>query len=205
MENIAFSIICQFEKIFRYGGFMPKYNKQWWNDVMQHKAKTFGIMTLKLLLKKCKDNQERMFLILLYYTGARPAELLSLTADSIDMNEGLIIIQLPTLKHGIGRTLSFNPSEYTNEALNYAKSLSIDAKLFPKWKFSWQTRDFIYKISDGQLTQYFFRHNRMSKLAAKGANIFELKEFKGARSTESVEDYVHMSGNRIKKLAEMTD
>ena len=55
------------------------------------------------------------------------------------------------------------------------------------------------------VTPYFFRHNRMSKWAERGASDQDLRILKGCTTTQSVTPYVHMSKKRQDEMANITD
>jgi hypothetical protein len=64
----------------------------------------------------------------------------------------------------------------------------------------WNIRDAIYRITRNEMCPYFFRHNRLTKLANEGVDIYTLKQFKGAKSLSSVEPYIVKAGSNLKKL-----
>lgn len=183
---------------------MPKYKKQWWEDAKQFKAKFIELPDIERMVLKCKDNDEKCYLLLLYYTGARPSELLMMGKKDVIEDEEFVKLQIPTLKGGIGRTIHLEKSD-PNVSFILEHSKTVEERLISKWKYYWETKNFIYRISNNQLTQYFFRHNRFSKLSQRGATRNDLKYLKGAKDVRSVEAYIHVGGQETKKLAKIID
>ena len=48
---------------------------------------------------------------------------------------------------------------------------------------------------------YFLRHNRFSSMAQNGVSMNQIQNFKGAKTAESVQAYVHQSSEQGKKIA----
>lgn len=187
---------------------MPKYTKKWWEDVKQFRQATISRQDLQQFLSNCVNEEQKVYLTLLYYTGARPSELLKLRKNNIIFEEDSIKIQIPTLKRGVGRIVYLEKKDRNEleNVENYVKSLENDDEmLFKILKNGWNVRDFIYKVTENKLTPYFFRHNRFTKLAIKGVSPFILKYLKGSKTVASVETYVHVSGLEAKKIKEMID
>jgi len=180
---------------------MPKYVKDWWEKAKQFQAPLLTEEDLKEMLTNCKDAEERVCLILLYYTGARPQEILELRVKDVWQDGNKIAVSIPTLKKGIGRTIFIPLNNVTQELISFVKERPKDLKLILKWRFSHNIRDFVYRISEKKLTPYFFRHNRISQLANAGVDPYTLKRFKGAKSVLSVEPYLQLAGTGMKRIA----
>lgn len=180
---------------------MPKYKKQWWKDAQQFKATLLGTADLLRLIDKCRNEEEAVTVLLLYYTGARPSELLGLKPSDVEAEGNLIRMQIPTLKGGSGRVIYLNKNELTGRILAFAQNCMV-GRLLP-YKRGWQIRNLVYRVSDNQLTPYFFRHNRFSIAAKEGASQYDLRYLKGAKDARSVDDYVHIAGVQTKKLAKV--
>lgn len=173
--------------------------------------------------------EARVFLILLYYSGARPNEVLNLKAKNVS-NDGVYLKALfPGSKKGLPRSLYFQIKKpLIKEALDYCLSVMPEAYLFYHYR-SGYTRKILTKKGEvkyrlevtnglrwyfgrwwdsvvaGGIPPYFLRHNRMSKLAEKGASLNELRMLKGSRTYESVMPYLHMSSRTGKTLAKKID
>jgi len=180
---------------------MGKYKKDWWEKAKQFQVPLLNENDLREMLKKCKDKEERIILILLYYTGARPQEILELRVRDIKKERNRIAISIPTLKKGIGRRIFIPLNEITQELISFVEESPIpDLKLILKWRHSHNIRFFVYRVSDNRLTPYFFRHNRLSQLANEGVDPHTLKRFKGAKSILSVDTYLQLAGVGLKEI-----
>ncbi len=165
--------------------------------------------------------QARALFILLFYSGRRPAELLELQAQHIKKERRHIKLLLPTKKKGRYSLIYLPLNQYTKEIWEYASNKFPEQYLF--WLFRGNNVKRVrYKTKDGikekqyieiskklwywikkwcGVTPYFFRHNRLSDLALKGADPLELMYYKGASDARSVMKYMHMSSARAKKIA----
>lgn len=167
----------------------------------------------------------RALLIALYYTGARPNEILRLKAKDIGRDASYVTVKVPGSKKGVARTLYFPYRlSLVKELYMYARAVFEEQFLFFHYKSSYirvvkrkdgttderedttdKLRYHLQKwfkgVVDGSITPYFLRHNRFSQLSIAGADREELRMIKGARSAESVSHYVHMSTKSAKDVA----
>jgi site-specific recombinase XerD len=172
--------------------------------------------------------QGRALIIYLYFTGARPAEAFKTICKDFTRIRSFVKVNVPAAKGGLPRTVFL---KYTNplvrELYKYAQSLFDDQRLFWKYANSYkrpytkkngeeifyeQTSDKLryyfkkwFDHIDGGISPYFLRHNRMSKLSERGASLEDIRQFKGARSFESVYPYLHMNTKTAKSLARRID
>jgi integrase len=184
----------------------------------------------KIRGKRCRYIKEaRVFLILLYYSGARPNEILNLKAKNAS-NDGVYLkVLVPGSKKGLPRSLYFQLKKpLVKECLEYCLSCMPDAFLFYHYRsgytrkvtnrkgevkyrlevsngLRWYFQVWWDNVVAGGIPPYFLRHNRMSKLAEKGASLNELRMLKGSRTYESVMPYLHMSSRTGKTLAKKID
>lgn len=179
---------------------MPKYKKDWWEKAKQFKVELIDEKKLVEMLSKCQNEFEKICLILLYYTGARPSELVNLKWKNIELDKNKVKITLPTTKKGIGRTIFLPLNDYTKILIEERQFKNGEWYILPYQK-GYRIRDLIYRLSNNELTAYFFRHNRLSQLALAGVDIHTLKYFKGAKSLSSVEDYIHLGGLQVRRIA----
>jgi integrase len=186
---------------------MPKYTKLWWELVKQGIGKPITVSELDKMLERCELKVEKVMLILLYYTGARPSELLELTKENFRIIEKTLFVSIPTKKHGETRTIPLplkNPR--ISFVADYINTISSEVKIFkPRFKNSRDIRKFVYKVSDNKYTAYFFRHNLLSILANSGASVYELKTWKGAKTIKSVEPYIRLAGTDLKKFEKVLE
>lgn len=162
-------------------------------------------------------NQARAFLICLYYCGARPVELLQLKPTNFEKKKNYLTIQIPTAKRGVPRVISLPVArKHVTELTKYVSGLFEDIYIFYDL-ISHKTRLYDSKkgrkqytiITDRvyyyikkwlQVNPYFLRHSRMSSLSQNGADMNELRQFKGAKSFDSIYPYLHMSSQVSQKI-----
>jgi site-specific recombinase XerD len=165
----------------------------------------------------------RIFVIILYYSGARPNEILLLKTDDIKKEGNYLTILLQGSKRGLPRKIYLQTKNpHIQEIEKYNQSLPPNYVLFNIFANSYERKKknnetriettskifyYIKKWTSGiingeeGLSPYFFRHNRFSKLSEEGATLQEIRMIKGSRTYESVTPYLHMSSNISKKLA----
>lgn len=168
--------------------------------------------------------QARALLICLYYTGARPSEVLKLKGKDISRERGYLRINITPSKNSLPRPIMpLRKLSHIHELENYAFSIFPEMLLFPNFistyereykkkngeiviykETSRKVRYLVYNAFEGvfaeSLTPYVFRHNRFSKLADIGATLEDIRHLKGAKSMDSVTPYLHMSTAKAKKL-----
>lgn len=161
-------------------------------------------------------------LLFLYYTGARPAEILDLKRENLYREGQFIYIRLRTKKRGKSRTLSISMrQQWMKEVYDYLQRIYFTEYLFPHFRCSYvrekKNKDgTVRKIPEVSATlryhfkkwftnrpiiPYFLRHNRFSIMLERGASYEEVKEAKGARSLSSVDPYTHFSKKSAKKFS----
>jgi len=168
--------------------------------------------------------EARSLLITLYYTGARPNEILNLKAKAFTTEKSYLKILVPGSKKGLPRTLYLRISKpLVKELHEYATSCMPEMYLFYHYRSNYTRQhptkkgitertevtnrlryyfDLWFKdIFQDSINPYYLRHNRMSKLAEAGASMQELRMLKGSRTYESVIPYLHMSSKTGKQLA----
>lgn len=177
------------------------------------------------ILSNIKDRAGRALVIFLYYTGARPAEALEVKAKDIKKERSLISIKVPAKKRGLPRTIYLQLKlPLVQELFDFASSQMDEIYIFYKYKNKYirsyinkkgehKTREettdklrywfnlwFAPLFPDG-LPPYFLRHNRFTKLAESGLDMYELKQLKGARDMDSIMPYLHFSSHLSKKVS----
>lgn len=182
-------------------------------------------------VKEKYKTEGQVLILILYFTGARPAEILKLTTNDISKNKSYVIIQMQGIKRGLPRPIFLR---YKNPLVkmiyNYSKSLPPNAWLFHHY-WSKYSRSIMYKTKDGlkqspvreeisnklryyfkkwfnglleeAIPPYYLRHNAFSDFALKGASDDEIMQLKGARRIQSVQLYKHLSIRSAKKLAKL--
>jgi len=180
---------------------MGKYTKEWWDKAKLFQGWLFGDKEIDEWLLNCKDELDELVLILLYYTGARPCELCMLKWGSIMIEDDFIKIGIPTLKKGVSRSIYIPINKHTEKLIEMSNMFDKDDFILRGLK-PWNVRDRIYRITQNEMCPYFFRHNRLSKLANEGVDVYTLKKFKGAKTISSVEPYIILAGSDLKKIAD---
>lgn len=194
--------------------------------------RTINIITPSEFMKKweqipefpIKMKQLKYYSFLLYWTGARPSELLMLQAKDFNYayraKHQILKLNLPTLKKGTPRTIQLKTSLIPHAkkiwewATNYFPDFLIFNNLISEAIIT-------HRFKDGRVKKYrqlsrkihhwvskyfgvppyFFRHNRLSDMADKGATLQELKYFKGAKKLENVEVYIQLVGKKAEDLS----
>jgi len=175
------------------------------------------------------SNEGRALIITLYYTGARPVEVLDIKAKDVTKDQSYVLIKVRGAKKGRQRTIYLRYSlPLVQELYKYATSIYDEMFLFFHFRSQykrgvknrkgevvfyevttdklryWFRKWFNNVIEDG-IPPYFLRHNRFSKMMEAGLTIEEIKQMKGSRTTASVEPYLHLSTRTAKKLARKND
>jgi len=167
--------------------------------------------------------QKKIFLLLLYYTGARPNEVLKLKSKDITKEKNYIKIQLKGSKRGLPRPIFLsNRLPYFNEIWSFCSSFFPEVVIFYNFKNKYvrikknikgetieniettdKIRYYINKwfknVVDGSISPYFLRHSRFSQLSLNGAKPEEIMQLKGSKSLSSVRYYIHL--NKSKAIA----
>lgn len=168
----------------------------------------------------------RALLITLYYTGARPNEVLRLQAKDIKKQAHYISIFLRPSKGGLGRTLEFKYSNPHMKELWEWRALLMDAlyvfyhfrsnsrqrrvsksgtvKIAPNVsdKLGYHLKKWFTGVLDDPVPPYYLRHSRFSQLIMTGkVGEEEIRIMKGAKSMDSVQPYIHMSKARLRKIS----
>lgn len=156
-------------------------------------------------------NIDRMYLAMLYWTGCRLSEPLSITAEHIDLSEQCVIIN--TLKQR--RTDIFRkvplPESYLNE-LNLVYNLQSrqkDQYKKPLWNFTRRTAhryvtDAMHKakISGPQSSAKGLRHGFAVHCVLNGIPLPSIQKWMGHASMETTAIYLQVTGAEERQLAE---
>jgi len=193
--------------------------------------KTIQERDIEIALNKVEyrhRREGRALIICLYYTGARPVEVLNIKAKHIKREKNYIIIETPASKNGLPRSvyLPFK-KPLVKELFRFACGLMPERYMF--WNFKGRyirkvmtrkgVKEYIEEtnrikyyfqkwfssLEGGAITPYHLRHNRFSKLAQSGATMDELRVLKGAKTYASIMPYIHMSTAQAKKVARRID
>lgn len=179
-------------------------------------------------INSCKYSKEASALfICLYYSGARPAEVLELKGKNVYSKGRYIHIEMTGKKRGLSRLIVLKKNQYSIQLLQYFMSLYPDVLAFKhfigkgkyqvKYKIkstgefitkeypceSYKLRYHFKKWTEGilEIPPYYLRHNRFSKLAAAGVSLTDIQQMKGGKTLSCVQPYVHMSLHTAKRIA----
>ncbi len=170
------------------------------------------------LLKACKESSNPYLypvVVLALSTGMRQGEIMNLTWDTVDLNQGRAILH--ETKNGERRAVAI-----TGHALEVLKELNkvrrIDCNLLFPTKESrpqkpqksidlrspWKAA-----IKKAELEDFHFhdlRHSAASYLAMNGASLAEIAEVLGHKTLQMVKRYAHLSeGHTARVVASMND
>ena len=170
------------------------------------------------LLRACKESSSLYLysiVVLALSTGMRQGEIMGLTWDVVDLNQGRAILH--ETKNGERRAVAI-----TGHALELLKELSkvrrIDSNLlFPSkenapqkpqksmdLRTPWETAVKKAKLQDFKF--HDLRHSAASYLAMNGASLAEIAEVLGHKTLQMVKRYAHLSeGHTARVVASMND
>lgn len=165
--------------------------------------------------------EARSLIIALYYTGARPVEILDLKAKDIKREGQYVTINVRGSKRGKPRVIHLRYKFImVKELYKYASGLFENYLIFNHFRDSYKRvrmnkkgipinyieitnklRYHFNKWFKGDINPYFLRHNRFSKLAIAGITDRELRTIKGSKTFDSIEPYIHLSSHASKNIA----
>jgi integrase len=131
--------------------------------------------------RKGSVEQSRALLICLYFTGARPSEIVDLCAKDIELKkyprQWVYEIHLKTLKGGISRSIPIPKNPLTIKLYEYSKKQYPEAFIFyafrslSKNKVRWkQNKDMIVK-ENGEVRHETFVENKFKEYIRKGKKV----------------------------------
>ena len=171
-----------------------------------------------------KDQVEN-FIIVSYYTGARPVEVLSLCQGDVYKDGRYVVFKMPGAKNGKSRLIYINLARkfmrscyefcynqfpgilihynlVGNVVKRYTNKKGITKEYIEKsGKLRYVYNKIFEPILEGSISPYYLRHNTFSKLSMGGASIGDIKILKGGKSIKCAEYYVHMNVKKAKELA----
>lgn len=168
--------------------------------------------------------EARAMIIIMYYTGARPNEILELKAKDVIHDKSYIKVWLKESKGGLPRTIWLQLKRpMVKEFFNYARKIYDEMFLFSSFrgmyirtkqcrngvrtyiettdKLRYHFKKWFKNFHEDGIPPYYLRHNRFSKVSAKGGSAEEIRQLKGAKTFSSVVPYLHMSSKMGKSIA----
>ena len=156
----------------------------------------FSLNEIDLILDAIKEEKEQLYRLvkLALETGGRRSELLSLTGNDIDLDNGRVLFRGPTTKTGQRRYVPLRPS-----AVIMLESWNIqpDEKIFTWEAHNSVSRDFrkvlqrlnLRKTTTGNRCFHTLRHTYASHLLMSGVNIFTVSRWLGHSSVRVTEKH----------------
>lgn len=197
------------------------------NGVISMLGENDILKALENITETTKHAKEgRALLITLYYTGARPNEVLNLKGKDFKRTGNYLIVSMPSSKGGVARPIYLSLSKpMVKELHNYIVTLMPEILVFFQFRnkytrlktnrkgntvISTSITDklrYYFKrwFPETEIPPYYLRHNRFSKLSEKGLTPTEIMQIKGAKSIESVRPYLHLSTHTAKKISRKLD
>ena len=174
--------------------------------------------------------EARSLIITLFYTGARPNEILKIKGKNVIKEDAnYLSILVPGSKGGNSRKIFLNyRKDLIKELYNYVTSIDPERYLF--WNFKsiyirhrlckkgrnkgkiFKTTEYSDKLRyhfkkwfsvlpSGNIPPYFLRHNRFTQLASSDIPLENIRQLKGAKTMDSVYPYTHFSSKSAKEIA----
>lgn len=176
---------------------------------------------VRMLLMMCTDEQMKVALLMLLHTGMRVGELLALTWEDIDLQQGTVDVHRHLTIHGIqegtkshpeGRRVLYMPQEATECVLRLYDTrkalptafvfLNTRGGLLTYHKF----RERFVALRDAcgldDLNIHDLRHIHLTEYSRNGATLKEVMTRAGHSDVESALRYQHSSTEREKELVE---
>lgn len=199
----------------------PRYKEFYDTGIIQ----LFTHEQFKTVYNNITDPFGREMFVLLYYTGARPVQLLKdFTTSHIEKDGNSLKIHIPPAKGGKPFTFFLSLSKFgLTDLWRTCQKLPPNTKLFGSYmqtyvrtktnkkgvvkeyiersdRFRYYFRKWVSVLGDDPIPPYFLRHSRFSSMSMEGATSDDIMLAKGATSFESVRPYQHMSKERSKKM-----
>jgi len=143
----------------------------------------------------------KVFLVLLYYTGARVSEIISLTHGDFILGPTLLSVDIKASKHGVERPAFILPLTLPYVLLVAAilKDKKRLEKLFP---FSRQTAWNIIKRVMPKHYPHFFRLSRCVSFLDRGIPPNKIRIWFGWKSLKTIDSYLGYSQKTTEELSE---
>lgn len=158
-----------------------------------HRTEVIDMRRMRRLIERCSSLDYKALFSLLWLTGCRISEALSLTKQDLSVRDQELAIRLKRLKRKDGLvSLVYAPlqAEFCGHLLMYLRQV----KSGQLWSYNrtdvWKT----LKSFDSELTLHDFRRNRANRFAAKKASIWEMLSFFGWKSTSTPTAYLEKAG-----------
>ena len=163
--------------------------------------------------KDAKGIRDRAMLELLYATGIRVSELISLKTTDINLQQGYIICRDAQKERTIpiGRSAIAALTAYLSEVRHILLRESSDKTLFVNCNGYPMTRQGFWKILKtyalaahitGEITPHMLRHSFAAHLVQNGANLKSVQQMLGHSDISTTQIYMHLDEEREELLKE---
>lgn len=207
-------------------------NKQYLLFLEQGQINTLDEKDIRKALNQCNGlngkwvEEARCLILMMYYSGARPNEVLNLRESDIDLKKPYLVVKMKGSKRGLPRVMHFSYRLKLVKMLwEYVSKCPPGYYLFFHFRNRYVRR---YKTKKGEqrviiqttdklryhfkkwfkgipeeegVPPYFLRHNRFSLLSEAGATPEEMRQFKGSKTFTSITPYLHMSSRMARNIA----
>ena len=176
----------------------------------------FSQIEIEAVLSKLNDKdvdfeslRNKLIVELLYSTGMRRAELISLKLNDINLRKATVKVigkrnkerYIPLL-HSVGKTLGLYLSERKQLGINtdYLFITIKGNKIYPNLVYRIINEYFTHVSSKVKKSPHVIRHSFATHLLNEGADLNSVKELLGHSSLASTQIYTHSSLNELKKV-----
>lgn len=166
-----------------------------------------------LIILSMPTEELKAVVSLLYISGARISEILSLRRENIIEDIESIQINIISLKQKKKKRETFyiqnerpltfrRDTPFMNYILEYIKGVPKSEKLFNVTRFQvW----YYIKRANMFCSPHCFRHSRLQRLADLGATAHQIRMFAGHSKIDSSVSYIESSSRSLKPLKELVD
>lgn len=159
------------------------------------------------MINKCDSLEEKSLISILYLSGARISEILSLKKKDFWTDDNHLMIRIPSLKrkevipykHTL--FLPLNKDPYISHIIYQVKSIEFANQKV--WSYSRNYAWRIIKRLDNNSWLHLFRHTRATLLAEKGATEAQLCAWFGWVDGRPAKNYVQRSEKMAKTLSDL--
>lgn len=194
-NNTINKYICSLNLVFKFNKLNYKIENLK-NDTLRFNGLTSDeVIKIKLYLSKL-SLEKRIYIKLLFDTGARISELLNIKNINIDFVENRIL--LINTKNKVPRYIFFSEDTkkdllvlYSEKEFLFTINDNIIYKMFKKIK-----KDLKIK----SLHSHMFRHTFATRMLYSGTDIYAVSMFLGHKDIKTTQNYLHYDNNMLQKI-----
>ena len=176
-----------------------KHSKEWTNQKgleLLNMKDSERLALISKMIDSVESPREKTAIALSYIYGARPQEFLMLKKEEFKIIGDDLRVKLPTVKKGNPRIIELDIKEtpfLQSIVVPYLDTILDDEPIFRNWKDPTNINQVFKKAMHKvgfEFNPNVFRHFRMSYIGYLGGNMMQLKAWKGAKTQQSVEEYL---------------